>query len=84
MDLLRATVRGVLQEARTIVLYSQNRSDLALALQWVQNNGKLRSAGEIEQLDDKTYLVRLRAKGSPDDAIKLVNDRFGSFVKVKK
>ena len=84
MDLLRETVREVLREARVITLQAQNHNDLSMALQWVHRNGKLRSAGDIEQIDDKTYLVRVRAKGSPDDVINLVNDRFGSFVKVKK
>jgi|APSaa5957512576_1039674.scaffolds.fasta_scaffold248720_1 hypothetical protein len=82
MNLLRATVREVLQEARVITLRAQNRNDLSMALQWVQSNKKLRSAGDIELLDDKTYIVKIRAKGRPDDAINLINDRFGSFVKV--
>lgn len=84
MDVLRETIRRILRESRVITLRAQNRNDLDMARQWVHRNGKLKSTGDIETLDDHIYILRIRAKGNRDEAIDLINDRFGSFIRIDR
>lgn len=82
MRVLREFVRNVLSESRYVVVYSPLGSDLEQALFWLKNNKKIKSRGAVHKEGD-FYLVRVNPRGSKRDVEKVINDRFGRFVRVR-
>ena len=82
MEALREYVREVLDEARSVTVYSPLNSDLEQALYWLKNNKAIKKRGAITKRGD-VYVATVQPKSSKKAVKQLVSDRFGHFVKVK-
>jgi hypothetical protein len=78
--LLREMIELTINEAKVVTLRGQNRNDLVMAIQWVRNNKKLKTAGPIEKDNDNKHVARIHVKGNKKDSLDLIKDRFGSFI----
>tara|TARA_Y100000310_G_C20344452_1_gene651351 strand:- start:488 stop:742 length:255 start_codon:yes stop_codon:yes gene_type:complete len=79
---LREFIEYTLAEAKIVTLRGQNRNDLSMAILWIRNNKKLKSAGAIEKTKNDDYVARIKVKGTKSEASALIKDRFGSFIRV--
>lgn len=67
--------------ANYITLYSLLQSNLEQAIFLLKNNKQLKSKTEIT-INNNIYTVRVQTKNKSKEIKKLINDRFGNFVKV--
>lgn len=83
-NILQEFIQAVLHESRSKVatMSAGYANDLEQGLYWLKNNKVLKSASAISKSDNK-YTVRIKFKGSKPDIKKLIDDRFGKFVRIQ-
>tara|TARA_B110000211_G_C13985787_1_gene511639 strand:- start:784 stop:1032 length:249 start_codon:yes stop_codon:yes gene_type:complete len=81
LSLLREYIKDILREANYVTIYAPLQSDLEQAIFLLKNNKQLKSKTEITK-NNNIYTVRVQTKNKSKEIKKLINDRFGNFVKV--
>jgi hypothetical protein len=68
------------KSARVVGAY---RTDVSLALTWLDNNKVLKSPGKIEKVGDRYVSnIKIKSNSSKSKAAELVSAKFGRFVRV--